>query len=1100
MKRIWNHPEVKSERRYWRSLGEYQQTPEFTEKLGREFDPGLATMGEKEGESSRRDFMKIVGGVAAMAGLASCRRPVEKILPFTKHVEWIIPGKALLYATTMPRPWGATPMVVVTHEGRPTHLQGNPHHPGGGGLDIFAQASVLDLYNDGRVKHVSYKKKEHSWTEFQKQVRKWYENGWTKGGGEGLAILTSPSSSPTRTALYQDLAKTYPKAKIYSYSPVAGAGAAAAVKAGLGENVQLVPNFEKAERIFSLDSDFLSLDGSSDNGTKQFMKWRGPSKKEDKMNRLYVLENRYTLTGGIADHRLPVAASMIPQAAAVLAEELGKALGNAALSQSASALAAGAGEDLRKWIAIAAKDLAEQKGKSLVLAGARQGEAVQALVLGINEALGALGSTLDAFAVDTVKTAGGVAELVAEIKANKIKQLILTTESDPSYDAPGFDEAVKATTDMTVVQLALRPNHTSRVSAWVLPAAHYLESWGDARCTNGTYSIAQPMIQPLFGGASEIDLLLAMLGRKRIGPAPEPAPVAAADPKAAPAPAPAPVAEESDAAYEAVKATFAKLAGGWDEEKWNITLRDGFLAGSTATKAAASVNAGALGGLVTAAKPATAPTKDAFEVVLTADASVYDGRYTDNSWLQEAPDPITKLTWDNAAWLSVRTFRELGLKNDGDLVKVTVNGKDLTLPAIQCPGHAHHSVTIPLGYGQTVGTAVGKDRGFNAYPLRSSTSDFIFTGATVAKAGGEYELAITQDTYTMEARAQVREGSKTRFDEDEDFAATEGMDSHIPPVMTLYKGRVGKKSEENPNGFDYENEHQWGMVIDLSKCLGCSACIVACQSENNIAVVGKEQVRMGRVMQWIRMDRYFSTSDDVTTDPSLDELDNPEMVSQPVACQQCESAPCETVCPVNATVHTEDGLNAMAYNRCIGTRYCANNCPYTARRFNFFDWNKRNPFIKTEVLGIKMNNLKAGPLGEKAPQEVQQLQKNPNVTVRMRGVIEKCTYCVQRLEEAKIRQRRIAKDDATKLRIPDGHLKVACQAGCAADAISFGDLANPESEVVKAKANPRNYEVLKYIGTRPRTSYLARIRNVNEELLKLDTRARKAGEASLYNI
>ncbi|HSI64548.1 MAG TPA: 4Fe-4S dicluster domain-containing protein, partial [Candidatus Saccharimonadia bacterium] len=839
-------------------------------------------------------------------------------------------------------------------------------------------------------------------------------------------------------------------------------------------------------------------------GTKQFMKWRGPSKKEDKMNRLYVLENRYTLTGGIADHRLPVAASMIPQAAAVLAEELGKALGNAGLSQSASALAAGAGEDLRKWIAIAAKDLAEQKGKSLVLAGARQGEAVQALVLGINEALGALGSTLDAFAVDTVKTAGGVAELVAEIKANKIKQLILTTESDPSYDAPDFDEAVKATTDMTVVQLALRPNHTSRVSAWVLPAAHYLESWGDARCTNGTYSIAQPMIQPLFGGASEIDLLLAMLGRKRIGPAPEPAPVAA-DPKAAPgaapaAPAPAPVAEESDAAYEAVKATFAKLAGGWDEEKWNITMRDGFLAGSTATKAAASVNAGALGGLVTAAKPATAPTKDAFEVVLTADASVYDGRYTDNSWLQEAPDPITKLTWDNAAWLSVRTFRELGLKNDGDLVKVTVNGKDLTLPAIQCPGHAHHSVTIPLGYGQTVGTAVGKDRGFNAYPLRSSTSDFIFTGATVAKAGGEYELAITQDTYTMEARAQVREGSKTRFDEDEDFAATEGMDSHIPPVMTLYKGRVGKKSEENPNGFDYENEHQWGMVIDLSKCLGCSACIVACQSENNIAVVGKEQVRMGRVMQWIRMDRYFSTSDDVTTDPSLDELDNPEMVSQPVACQQCESAPCETVCPVNATVHTEDGLNAMAYNRCIGTRYCANNCPYTARRFNFFDWNKRNPFIKTEVLGIKMNNLKAGPLGEKAPQEVQQLQKNPNVTVRMRGVIEKCTYCVQRLEEAKIRQRRIAKDDATKLRIPDGHLKVACQAGCAADAISFGDLANPESEVVKAKANPRNYEVLKYIGTRPRTSYLARIRNVNEELLKLDTRARKAGEASLYNI
>ncbi len=1100
MKRIWNHPEVKSERRYWRSVGEYQQTPEFTEKLGREFDPGLSAPEEKQTET-RRDFIKIMGGIAAVASLASCRRPVEKILPFTKHVEWIIPGKSLLYATTMPRPWGATPMVVVTHEGRPTHLQGNPYHPGGGGLDIFAQASVLDLYNDNRVKQVTHRKKELSWLHFQKAMRKWSEEGWSKGG-EGLAILTSPSSSPTRTALYADLAKAFPKAKVYSYSPVAAAGEAAAVKAGFGEGVQLVPNFEKAERIFSLDSDFLGLDGTSDNGTKQFMKWRGPAKASDQMNRLYVLENRYTLTGGIADHRLPVAASLIPQAAAVLAEEVAKALGGAAggLAEPAAKLAEGVSGDLREWIAVAAKDLVQQKGKSLVLAGARQGEAVQALVLSINQALGALGTTLEAFKVESVKTAGGIAELVAEIKADKVKQLIITAETDPAFDAPEFEAAVKATKEMSVVHLACRPNYTSRISGWVLPAAHYLESWGDARCTNGTYCITQPMIQPLFGGASEIDLLLAMLGRKHIGPVAPHAP-APADPKApaAPAPAaPAPVVEESDAAYEAVKATFAKLAGGWDEEKWNITLRDGFLVNSAVKPVSVQANAGALTGLVGKGVKVSAPAKDSVELVLTADASIYDGRYTDNAWLQEAPDPITKLTWDNAAWISVRTFRELGLREDGDLVKVTVNGRELTLPAIQCPGHAHHSVTIPLGYGQKVGSAVGKDRGFNAYPLRSSVSEFILTGAKLEKADGRYELAITQENYTMEARAQVREGTKERFDKDEDFAATEGMDSHIPPVLTLYKGRVGRKSDENPTGFDYEHEHQWGMVIDLSKCLGCSACIVACQSENNIAVVGKEQVRMGRVMQWVRMDRYYSTSDDVTTDPPIDELDNPEMVSQPVSCQQCEAAPCETVCPVNATVHTQDGLNAMAYNRCIGTRYCANNCPYTARRFNFFDWNKRNPFIKTEVAGIKMNNLKAGPFGEKAPQEVQQLQKNPNVTVRMRGVIEKCTYCVQRLEEAKIRQRRIAKDDATKLRVPDGNLKVACQASCAADAVTFGDLANPESEIVKAKANPRNYELLKYIGTRPRTSYLARIRNVNPDIP--DKRTRKSGEASIYNI
>ena len=1095
MKRIWNHPEVKSERRYWRSLGEYQQTPEFKEKLGREFDPGLNTAGEKEGENTRRDFMKIMGGVAAMAGLASCRRPVQKILPFTKHVEWIIPGKALLYATTMPRPWGATPMVVVTHEGRPTHLQGNPHHPGGGGLDIFAQASVLDLYNDSRIKHVSYRKKEFSWNQFQKAVRKWNESEWTAQGGEGVALLTSPSSSPTRTNLLKEFVKTYPKAKVYSYNPVSSAGEASAVKAGFGDGVHLVPNFEKAERIFALDSDFLGVDGSSDKATKQFMKWRGPSKASDAMNRLYVLENRYTLTGGICDHRLPVAASLIPQAAAVLAEEVAKLAGAAALGQSAAALASGAESGLRDWLAIAAKDLVENKGKSLVLAGAGQSEAVQALVLGINQALGALGSTLDTYSVEAVGSSD-VAELVAAIKDKKVKQLFVTTESDPAYDIPGFEAAVKSHKETDVVQLAMRPNHTTRISGWVLPAAHYLESWGDARCSDGVYGIVQPMIQPLFGGASEIELLLALLGRKHIGPAAGPHAPAAADPAAAPA---APVAPEPDAAYEAVKATFTQIAGGWNEEKWNVTLRDGFLAGSTGTKSTASVNATALGGLISKGVKASAPTKDSVEVVLTADASIYDGRYTDNAWLQEAPDPITKLTWDNAAWLSVRMFRELGLKNDGDLVKVTVaDGKSLTLPAIQCPGHVSNSVTIPLGYGQTVGSEVGKNRGFNAYPLRSSISEFILTGAKLEKADGTYDLAITQENYTMEARAQVREGTQDRFKEDEDFAATEGMDSHIPPVMTLYKGRVGKKSEENPGGFDYENEHQWGMVIDLSKCIGCSACIVACQSENNIAVVGKEQVRMGRVMQWIRMDRYFATTDGVTADPAIEELDNPEMVSQPVACQQCEAAPCETVCPVNATVHTEEGLNAMAYNRCIGTRYCANNCPYTARRFNFFDWNKRNPFIKTEIAGIKMNNLKAGPLGEKAPQEVKQLQKNPNVTVRMRGVIEKCTYCVQRLEEAKIRQRRIAKDDATKLRVPDGHLKVACQAGCAADAISFGDLANPDSEVNKAKANPRNYEVLKYIGTRPRTSYLARIRNVNPAYKenKFDGRVRPTGESS----
>ncbi|MCE9520042.1 MAG: 4Fe-4S dicluster domain-containing protein, partial [Verrucomicrobia bacterium] len=633
----------------------------------------------------------------------------------------------------------------------------------------------------------------------------------------------------------------------------------------------------------------------------------------------------------------------------------------------------------------------------------------------------------------------------------------------------------------------------TQLAEWALPQAHYLESWDDVRSADGCYSVVQPMIQPLFNGISANELLLVLLGRKTF----------AAPAKATPAVA-APAAPETDPAAEAVKATFAKIAGGANDEKWNNTLRDGFLPGTTYPAATVSFKGGALAGITAQAPKFTAPTDGAMEVVLTTDASVYDGRYTNNPWLQEAPDPITKLTWDNAAWMSPRTFAKLNLKKDGDLVEVKVGGVILTIPAISAPGHAANSITIPLGYGQKSVSVVGNERGKNAYSLAGANSEFVLSGASVTKTGYYYELAVTQENYTMEGRAQVREGTKERFDKNEHFAAHEGLDAHAPPNISLYQGRIGsnikgrKDYNAEGNGFDYLHEHQWGMVIDLGKCIGCSACVVACQSENNIPIVGKDQVAKGRVMHWIRMDRYFSTPDGVDRNPTLDELDNPEMVSQPVACQQCESAPCETVCPVNATVHTEDGLNAMAYNRCIGTRYCANNCPYTARRFNWFDYNKRNPLITTTVAGIETNNLYAGPLGEKSQVEVTKLQKNPNVTVRMRGVIEKCTYCVQRIESAKITQRRIARDDAGQLRIPTDAVKTACQASCPAEAIQFGDLANEKSAVNEWKNNPRKYDVLQYIGTRPRTSYLARIRNVN--LLMPDKRNPKTGEASINGV
>lgn len=1090
MKRIWQHPEVKSERRYWRSLGEYQGTPEFQEKVGREFDPGLNFVSDEERESSRREFMKIMGGAAALAGLTltSCRRPLQKIVPFTDHVEWSIPGKPLLYATAMPRSNGCTPMVVVTHEGRPTHLQGNPLHPSGAGLDVFAQASVLETYNPDRVKTVLNKRKPTTWKALDKKLDAWNRINWQANGGEGVAVLVSPNTSPTRAALLKEFTAKLPKAKVYSYEPIHSKNRDNAVKTLFGEGVRLVPKFAKAERVFSLDSDFLGLDADSEVYVKDFMSLRAPKDaKTDKMSRLYVVENRYTLTGGMADHRKPIPASLIPVAAAILAEEVAKQTGDSALQSAASKLAGSVELDIRPWLAEAAKDLVANRGKAIVWAGLRQSQSVQALVLGINQALGSYGATIDAVKVDIPEYEDG-SKLVADLKAKKVGYLLITAETDPVYDLPGFAEAAKEAKPR-ILQLALRPNHTGRYAQWVVPAATYLESWGDARQVDGTYSIVQPMILPLFGGVSENELLLALLGRKtfadRDGAAAEEVAAAAEGGEAALA---AQAAAEEDPAYTAVKASFTKIAGKWDIEKWNHTLRDGFLKGSAYAAAQVAFNAGALAGLVAKAAVPTKPSAESVEVVLTPSANMWDGRYIDNPWLHEAPDPITKLTWDNAAWLSPRTFLALGLKQDGDLITVTLGEKTLTLPAFNCPGHAQDSISIPLGYGQkVVGGIIGEGRGFDAYQLRGQLNEFILTGAKLSNAGGHYELANTQENYVLEGRALVREGTLDNFKEKPDFAQVAGMDSHIPPNIAFYKGRMGRKTEENPNGFDYENEHQWGMVIDLSKCLGCSACTVACQSENNIPVVGKDQVRRGRIMHWVRMDRYFATSDGVTQDTPINELDNPSMVSQPVACQQCESAPCETVCPVNATVHTEDGLNAMAYNRCIGTRYCANNCPYTARRFNFFDWNKRNPFIRTKVAGIETGNLYAGPFGEKKPQEVVQLQKNPNVTVRMRGVIEKCTYCVQRLEEAKIRQRAKARDNAKELRVRDGAVKVACQTSCSADAIVFGDLGNDKAAVVAAKNNPRNYELLKYIGTRPRTSYLARLRNVNPAMLPFET-------------
>lgn len=1063
MKRIWHHPaEPRTGKRYWRSTAELEQRSEFLNQVGIEF-PGGDTLNEEERENSRREFLKVMGAATGLMGLgmASCRRPVFNILPYTDHVEWVIPGKPLLYATAMPRPGGATPLVVTTYEGRPTHLQGNTLHPLGGGLDSFAQASVLDLYDPERSKKPLAQGKAADWDRANAILKKVVTEA-NKETGKGLAIVVGDTTSPTVHRLLGEIKKAYPQAAIFGYEALSGTGAKVANTALMGPQLKPLARLGKANRILTLDCDFLGLDPVAGDHIKEFAKHRSKDAPGGEMNRLYSLENRYTVTGGMADHRKPLAASLIPVAAAVIAAELGEA--------SAQALAAGAPGSLKDWLKPAIKDLKDNAGSALVLAGSRYGKEVHALVAAINNALGAFGSTLEWVNTGAETPVESFAALRAAVEAGTVKTLVSLTPSNLLFDAPKASALGKSIREKKIALIHLGPNVnlSARKAALHLPSAHYLESWADVRAADGTYSIIQPMIQPLYDGVTEVEVLLALLGKKVFGPAvvtegEEPA---------------------GDPAYEAVRETFASVIGGMKEEVWNVSLRDGFVKGSGGQTAQVAFNSGALNGLLADAKPAAAPSESAFEVVLAPSSHAWDGRYIANAWLQEAPDPVTKLTWDNAAWIGSKSFHDLKLK-EGQMITISVNGSELTLPAIEAPGHVTNSITIPVGYGQKqlgfVGSdSDGKGRGFDAYPLRKSDS-FVLTGATVTATSEIYPFAITQEQNTMEGRAVYREATITDFNKPE-YTSQTGMDSHIPENISFYKGQVGRKSEKNPSGFDYETQHQWGMTIDLSKCIGCTACIVACQSENNIPVVGKDQVRKGRVMQWIRMDRYFAMSkwgvdeapsDDVHIDPTPEQLENAEMVMQPLACQQCESAPCETVCPVNATVHTEDGLNAMAYNRCIGTRYCANNCPYTARRFNWFDYNKR-----------PLDELYWGPLStpeKTGMRESLKLQKNPNVTVRMRGVIEKCTYCVQRLEASKIKQKQQQRD-SKNFRIPTDTVKVACQQACPVEAIEFGDLADDKSTLNKLKASPRNYDVLKYIGTRPRTSYLVRLRNPNPEM------------------
>jgi MoCo/4Fe-4S cofactor protein with predicted Tat translocation signal len=1103
MKRVFRHPpEPKHGRKYWRSLEEFAATPEFREKLAREFPQGAA---ELEGdEITRRGFMKFMGASVALAGLTltGCRRPELHSVPYTKGVEWQIPGNALHYATAMPRRGGALPLIATTYNGRPTKLEGNPNVPGfTGSTDIFGQAAILDLYDPDRSKvvlKVNDPGKDRGKDYVEGTMEDFWEelaiirHAYQKNGGDGLAILAEPCTSPTRERLRAELQKQFPKLMWAEYDPWASQAPAGAVS-----------DFSKADVIVALDCDFLGATDGTPQSISQFAAGRRRlGKTQETMSRLYAIEGRFSITGAMADHRLRLPSSSIGGVATLLASKLGGGL------PTGNAFAAFNDPTVDQWISTMAADLTQAGARALVVCGSQQPAAVHAAVAAINQALGNPAPSTGFAAPAPVSALGDLAE---QISQGTIKTLFILG-GNPAFTAPtelGFEDLL--TQVEQVIRLGLHVDETSAAATTHVPAAHFLESWGDARTWDGILLSQQPVVEPLYNGVSEIELLAFLGGLPTKGMELVQNTLVPGGPAAMP----------GALGVAGGVELFSKLWRRFVHDGWNgaqLTVPSASLSPASATAPAAP-------------KPLQ---PDEYELTFYL-GNVDDGRYANNGWLQELPDPATKLTWDNALLMSPNTATKLGVNvmppngsssdlpdtdfnprsTDGTpiaaiaidpttafpMVKVTTpDGRVMELPVLVSPGQHDQTLSIALGYGRaaprltaaerdvvTPPLCVAEGAGFNAYQLRTSATPGFVTGVKVEKIGKTYPLAITQEHNSMEGRGLVREATLDKYHDDPTFVQEIGIDKDAPQGEEQGYQKFESGYIPPPlNSKDYQPDRPaWGMVIDLNTCVGCNTCMVACQAENNVPVVGKFQVIRGREMHWIRIDRYFASDD--TKDAKY--LEDPQMLFQPMACQQCENAPCEPVCPVNATVHNEEGLNVMAYNRCIGTRYCANNCPYKVRKFNFFNYNERpitnvNLGLLGNVGELYLGPLagRDGPLTYKGSPESVMLQKNPNVTVRTRGVMEKCTYCVQRIEEAKITQLRKSNEmgaGSGDITLPTDSFKVACQQACPAEAITFGNLNDPQSKVSILKQDERNYGVLAYLGTRPRTTYLGRVRNPN---------------------
>ncbi|MEZ5063745.1 MAG: TAT-variant-translocated molybdopterin oxidoreductase [bacterium] len=1001
---------------YWRSLEELGDTEAFRRHEDNEFAELLP---EDLPAGSRRRFLQLMGASLALAGVSGCvphpnnptwpRWPKTKILPHAYRPDGTDPGKPQYYATTFEMNGVAKPVLAKSYDGRPIKIEGNPEHPASrGGADAFAQASVLGMYDPTRSTgpaRMSGGETAAPWSDFLGDARQVLRVA-ERNGGENLRILAEASSSPSLARVRAEWQQRFPRMKWYEWEPVSRDAERDGTRLAFGRPMRPLYALDRAQVIVSLEDDFLGEHPNAMVHTRDFAHARNPDGAH--MCRLFAVESFFSLTGSNADSRHPVPSGAVTQVAFAVAAALANEHHVELPAELSPVLSAAAQHGAHHpFVSRLAEELAGARGQGLICAGPSQPASVHALVAALNVALGNAGTTVSYAADPAGDRAGHVAsirELARDMGAGQVKALFLLG-GNPVFDAPADVEFGDALPHVEFsAHLSPYRDETSQKCKWHLPRAHTFEAWSDSRSWDGTWTFAQPIIEPLYEGRTPAELLASL------------------------------AADRAVTGRELVEATFTAAGAG----NWRASVHDGFVKGS-----AYATSVPALAGSwrpTTADFTWTEPSAGACEVVFRPDAKIWDGRFYSNPWLQELPDPMTKLTWDNAALVDPATARDLGV-GMGDMIRLTAGNHTVDVPVYLMPGQARRSIALPLGYGRGFSRRMsergreGKQGGgFDVYPFRGSETPWRVASATVARTGGHYALVTTQDHHAipnvdnaMQASGQAqrlpelyREASLEDYKHHPEFAKHK---VHHPPLVSLWTEH------------DYETGHKWGMAIDLSACTGCSACVIACQAENNIQPVGKKEVSHGREMHWIRVDRYFSG-----------DIENPKVAHQPITCHQCENAPCEQVCPVAATIHSAEGLNDMVYNRCVGTRYCSNNCPYKVRRFNYF------------------NNTRHLPA-------VMKMAQNPDVTVRSRGVMEKCTYCVQRIKAVTIP----ARNDRRAVR--DGEIVPACAQSCPAEAIVFGDLNDPKSRVRKAHDHDRAYAMLAELNVKPRTRFLAKVRN-----------------------